>query len=307
MRSNETQIHYEAKLFIAILVDYSPPDSPTSAMSNAAGTAAARKCCLVMGVVNQRSIAWQCVQSFTQRGYDCVFTFQDPKHQSKMEKLCVNETGILGCLPCDVTTQLPAFFDRNNGPLVNVLQDRKLDAVVHSIAHATTMGKPLVETTLQEYIHAHHVSAYSFLETVCCSRYLMQKTESGPTPAYTALAYLGSTRAVAGYGIMGSAKASLESLVRGLSLEQMNSDDGIRFRCNAVSTGPLRTAASRAIPHFASLQQLATEHSPCPFTAQDVADTIVWLSTTGGITGQVIYVDGGFSSIVPIPKLSKDL
>jgi enoyl-[acyl-carrier protein] reductase I len=291
-------------------------------MSASTSASAARKCCLVMGVVNQRSIAWHCVQSFAQRGYDCVFTYQDPQHQSKMETLCSNHDktgGILGCLPCDVTTQLPSFFDRN-GPLVNLLQDRKLDAVVHSIAHATTMGKPMVDTTIEEYIHAHHVSAYSFLEMVRCSRYLLRKDDdksssdtTSPRPAYTALSYLGSSRAVAGYGIMGSAKASLESLVRGLSLEQMmmnSDDDGIPFRCNVVSAGPLKTAASRGIPHFSSLQRFATEHSPSPYTAQDVADTIVWISATGGITGQVIYVDGGFSSIVPtssIPKLSTDL
>lgn len=254
-----------------------------------------QKCCLVMGVANQRSIAWHCVESFLQQGFECVFTFQDGKHQTKMETLRDKHDGILGCLPCNVASEIPLLF-QENGKLVDLLQGRKLDAIVHSIAHATSMGKATIETTIEEYMNAHHISAYSFLETVRCSRHLLQN--DGALPAYTALSYLGSTRAVPGYGIMGSAKASLESIVRALSMEQ--SDETVPYRCNAVSAGPLKTAASRGIPNFSELQNFAAQNSSCAFTAQDVANTVVWISCTGGITGQVVYVDGGFSSTVPV-------
>lgn len=75
------------------------------------------------------------------------------------------------------------------------------------------------------------------------------------------------------YGIMGSAKASLENIVRALAVEQ--AEDDVFYRCNAVSAGPLKTTAARGISNFSELQKFVERHSPCAVTAQDVADTVV--------------------------------
>jgi enoyl-[acyl-carrier protein] reductase I len=157
-----------------------------------------------MGVANQRSIAWACVESFLLQ-------------PAKMDSLRVQHGSdrILACLPCDVT-QSGALSGLFQAELPKVLQGRKIDCVVHSIAHARNIDRPLLETTAEDYLYAQHVSAFSFLQVVqeairsdCCR----------PDAAFVALSYLGAERAVPGYHVMGPAKAALESLVRGVALE----------------------------------------------------------------------------------------
>jgi enoyl-[acyl-carrier protein] reductase I len=267
-----------------------------------------KKLALVMGVANQRSIAWACVESFLKNEYDCIITYYSPsvddssKYASKIEKLASTTSPnanalILGSLSCNVESDLPVLFREL---LPSILNERKIDAVVHSIAHASEMDRPLLQTTRSAFLNAHNVSAYSFLETV---RECVEGNILSDAAALTTLTYVGAIRAVPGYGSMGPAKAALESVVRGLALELGSQN----VRINAVSAGPIKTVSARGIPNFGSIQQHVGSTAPLRrnVSADEVADTITWLSTAAtGITGQTIYVDAGYSNIVPVSPYS---
>lgn len=282
--------------------------------------AAARKVALVMGVANQRSIAWAVCQSFLAQDYDCLVTFQTKKHQEKSQTLLLStkeldntnsgSAQILGSFACNVTTDIPVLF---NDYIPETLgQNRKIDAIVHSIAYADFEGQAdkLSQASLQAFLQAQHVSAYSFLETAQCAIGSGAGSDNNSSvlaahSSLTALTYLGAVRAVPNYHVMGPAKASLEAIVRGLAAELGPTDNSIRV--NAVSAGPLKTAAARGIPDFGVLANHCNEHAPTGNpTVQQVADTVTWVagasssSGGGGVTGQTIYVDGGYSSVVPV-------
>jgi len=278
-----------------------------------------RPVAVVLGVANQRSIAWACVQEFLRHGYDCVFTYQDARHASKMEQLIQMSTRtassaeqggrILGCLPCNVQERgaLPVTLGERLPELLLDGNDAKVEAVVHSLAYcANLQSHSLLHTTVEDYLQAQHVSAYSFLET---ARALLQSPGLlSENASLTALSYVGAVRAVPGYGAMGPAKAALEALVRGLAWElgQHATSDGTTasLRCNAVSAGPLRTAAARGIPDFGVMQRQAADAAPLRrnVSIEEVARTVVWLGgpAASGVTGQTVYVDAGYSAVVPI-------
>jgi enoyl-[acyl-carrier protein] reductase I len=115
----------------------------------------------------------------------------------------------------------------------------------------------------------------------------------------TALSYLGAVKAMQHYNVMGPAKASLESVVRGLALELGSSRD-YHVRVNAVSAGPLNTLAARGIAGISDIRKDMMNRAPLKrnVTAEEVADTIFFLATQAtGITGQTVYVDGGYSIV----------
>jgi enoyl-[acyl-carrier protein] reductase I len=250
---------------------------------------APRKVALVMGVANQRSIAWATVQSFLNDDFDCILTYQSERYQSTVQKLIQGNPRILGAIPVDVQTDLPRLFEQD---LPEMIQDQhKIHAIVHSIAYGNLQG-PFLQASWSDYSQAQHISAYSLLETARCA---LQNTHllSNDNPSLTALSYLGAVRAVPNYHIMGPAKASLEAIVRALASEQ----DVLRV--NAVSAGPIQTISARSIPGFQRLYRQANHTRQV--TVKQVADTIRFLSTYGtGIHGQVIYVDGGYSSRVDL-------
>jgi enoyl-[acyl-carrier protein] reductase I len=290
-----------------------------------------KKLALVLGVANDRSIAWACVLSFLRKGYDCIITYQDSatdidakkqiagktaesKYEAKIKKLVQTtesmdtSSRILDAFPCNVETDLPGLFqDRIQPLLVHAGVGRKVDAVVHSIAYSPEMDKPLLESSASAYLRAQHISAYSFVEMV---RECIASNILSDSSAITTLTYLGAVRSVPGYGCMGPAKASLESIVRSLAVEvnrirgqDENSSTPLAIRINAVSAGPIKTVSARGIPNFSTLQEHVAQTSPLRrnVTAAEVAETVSWLSTVAtGITGQTIYVDAGYSSVVPV-------
>jgi enoyl-[acyl-carrier protein] reductase I len=295
------------------------------------------KVALIMGVANKRSIAWACVESFLRKqNYDCILTFQSERFRSKVDTLVdaanqqhANNSNnrIIASLPCNVETDLPNLFQ---DMLPEHLEDRKIDAIVHSIAFANFEGHAdrLSQASWQAFAQAQHVSAYSFLETARCAvESNLLHTEDTDTSSsntrfmssLTALSYIGATRSVPNYHIMGPAKASLEAIVRGLAAElgppmptishDINSSNisntHSRLRVNCVSAGPIQTAAARGIPGFRDLAQHADLAAPTGNpTVDQVADVVTWVadsSASAGVTGQTIHVDGGYSTIVPVP------
>jgi enoyl-[acyl-carrier protein] reductase I len=247
-------------------------------------------------------------------------------------------TRILASLPCNVQTDLPSLF---HDVLPNYLEQQgnhgKIDAIVHSLAYANFEGHAdkLSQASWQAFSEAQHISAYSFLETARCATEANLLWHSSPhtvhtlpdnrngasdddsdtsndtnSSSLTALSYIGANRSVPGYHIMGPAKASLEAIVRGLAAElgtNSNSGSGSgsgSIRVNCVSAGPVQTAAARGIPGFSKLAAAADQAAPTGNpTVQQVANVVQWVADSAavGVTGQTIYVDGGYSTTVSVP------
>lgn len=258
-----------------------------------------RRLALILGVANQRSIAWSCVQTFLSGNYQVILTHQE-RFRDKVESLVTAEKDdrILGHLSCDVETDLPRMFTEQIPELLATKSTYpdSIDVIVHCIAHGD-LKVSLREVNWDIYSQAQRISAFSFLEAAQCAHRAQILTKEGAS--LIALSYLGAVRALYPYHVMGPAKAALESLVRGMALEFGR--DSIRV--NAVSAGPIATLSARGgIADFSTLQQYTSQTSPLgrPVTPQEVAQTILWVANSPAITGQTIYVDGGFSSIVPI-------
>mmetsp|Transcript_33379 Transcript_33379/g.33888 ORF Transcript_33379/g.33888 Transcript_33379/m.33888 type:complete len:300 (+) Transcript_33379:112-1011(+) len=288
-----------------------------------------RKVALIMGVANQRSIAMSCMESFLQKGdWDVVLTTQNEKTVTKVQKI-IDQTNnnrnsnrygkILGVFPCDVTDPLSTnnFFReslqetlRNN----NNQHENLLQAVIHSLAFARELKNPLIETTREAYLDAHEVSAYSLIQVARESiPYLHKNGNKNCSSSITTLSYLGAGRAIPGYNIMGPAKASLESIVRGLALElgqQQPTQNQQRvehpiIRVNCVRAGPIPTLSSKGgITGFDRMRQDVRTRAPLGnVSASTVAATVYHVAAEAcGMTGQTIEVDGGYSIVARPPS-----
>jgi enoyl-[acyl-carrier protein] reductase I len=258
------------------------------------------KTALILGVANHRSIAWACVKSLLEHGdYRVVFTYQNERFERTANDLIaiLPEPWRAQALPCNVETDLPTLFQQQL-PEILSLDSPQLDAIIHSVAYAPpdAMGAGgLISTTRQAFVQAHTVSAYSLLETTRLALPLLRSTGA----SITTLSYLGAVRAVPNYNVMGPAKASLEALVRGLALE-------IAPHCiNAVSAGPLNTIAARGISGITDIRHHVEQTAPLKrnVTTDEVANVVRFVATQAtGMTGQVITIDAGYSSIVPIDR-----
>lgn len=243
------------------------------------------KTALVLGVANKWSIAYAIASAFVREGARLVLTYQNERQRQTVEELGA-ELKATRVIPCDVTK--PAELET----LVSELKEISpvLDVLVHSIAFANTedLSKPFLETSRDGYLLAQEVSAYSL---VSVSRALSPLMTNGG--AIMTLTYLGSTRVIQNYNVMGVAKAALEASMRYLASDLGPS--GIRV--NAISAGPIKTASARAIKGFskvmenASIAPLRRNTDPA-----EVADAAVFLASDlgRGVTGNVLFVDAGF-------------
>jgi enoyl-[acyl-carrier protein] reductase I len=246
----------------------------------------AGKTALVAGVANRWSIAYSIAAAFRREGATLLLTYQGERVRGQVEELGA-ELGAARVLNCDVTN------DAELEALVAALQAEfpKLDAVVHSIAFANKedLSRPFSETSRDGYLLSQNVSAYSL---VAMSRALAPLMSDGG--AIMTLTYLGATRVVENYNVMGVAKAALEACVRYLAAEL-----GARnIRVNAISAGPIKTASARGIKDFSKVLDAVAAHAPLKRNCDpaEVADTAVFLASGlgRGVTGNTIFVDAGF-------------
>ena len=244
------------------------------------------KTALVLGVANRWSLAYAISQAFAREGARLILTYQGDRQRETVEELG-HELGATRIEACDVTddAQLARFF--------NALQSDgvTLDSLVHSIAYANRddLSRPFVETSRDGFLLAQNVSAYSLVAVARAAGPLM--TAGG---AIMTLTYLGATRVVQNYNVMGVAKASLEACVRYLA-----SDLGPRkIRVNAISAGPVKTASARGVKDFSKMLDGFAERAPLRHNTDpaEVGDTAVFLASDlgRGVTGNIIFVDSGY-------------
>jgi enoyl-[acyl-carrier protein] reductase I len=244
------------------------------------------KTALVMGVANRWSIAWAIAQAFAREGARLIFTFQGERQETDVRDLAGSLDGAL-VLPCDVARDedLAACADAVRA------QAGGLDAIVHSIAFANRedLGGEFVDTSRAGFQLALDVSAFSL---VAVARRLLPVLRPGAS--LLTLTYIGSTRVMPSYNVMGIAKAALEASVRYLA-----SDLGPRgIRVNAISAGPIKTASARAVRGFSRILEVMEQRAPLRRNTDpaEVADAAVFLCSplARGITGEVLFVDNGF-------------
>src|SRR5580692_3395643 len=243
------------------------------------------KTALILGIANKWSIAYAIAQAFRREGARLVLTYQGDRLKQTVEDLGA-ELGASRVFDCDVTK------DSDLSRLTDTLRaDGKLDAVVHSVAFANRedLDRPFVETSRAGFALAQEVSAYSMVAVARATAPLMIEGGSMIT-----LTYLGSTRVLTNYNVMGVAKAALEASVRYLASEL----GPRRIRVNAISAGPVKTASARGIKNFSKILQVVSEHSPFRRNTDpaEVADAAVFLASDlgRGVTGDVLFVDAGF-------------
>lgn len=239
---------------------------------------------LILGVANKWSIAYAIAQAFRREGAQLVLTYQGDRQKETVEEL--GNPLQAQILPCDVTK--PEELQS----LIDTLQPAgKLDVVVHSIAYANRedLSRPFVETSRDGYLLAQEVSSYSLVAVARATAPLMNGGGSMMT-----LTYLGSTRVVENYNVMGVAKAALEASVRYLAAEL----GAQNIRVNAISAGPVKTTSARGIKDFSKVLDAVSAHAPLKRNTDpaEVGDTAVFLASDlgRGVTGNILYVDAGF-------------
>ena len=244
------------------------------------------KTALILGVANRWSIAYAIARAYHREGASLILTYQSERQKETVEELAA-EMGPARVVPCDVT------IDSEIDAMISVLNatNTKLDAVVHSIAYANRedLAKPFVETSRDGFLLAQNVSAYSLVAVSRACVPLM--TEGG---SIMTLTYLGSTRVIKNYNVMGVAKAALEACVRYLAADL--GPKGIRV--NAISAGAIKTTAARGVKDFVKLLEGVAENTPLRRNTDpaEVADTAVFLASglSRGVTGNCIFVDAGY-------------
>jgi enoyl-[acyl-carrier protein] reductase I len=243
------------------------------------------KTALVLGVANRWSLAYAISQAFVREGAKLILTYQGDRQKQTVEELAA-DLKAHQAIACDVTQddQLVALTDglKQQGTVLN--------AVVHSIAFANRddLSRPFVETSRSGYALAQDVSAYSLVAVARAAAPLM--TAGG---SITTLTYLGSTRVVENYNVMGVAKAALEATMRYLANDLGPSN----IRVNAISAGAVKTASARGISGFTTMLEKAAQLAPLRRNTQpaEVADAAVFLASDlgRGVTGNVLFVDAG--------------
>jgi enoyl-[acyl-carrier protein] reductase I len=243
---------------------------------------------IIFGVANKRSIAWATAQALHEAGARLAFTYQGDRLKENVEGLTKDAMPDSLLLPCDVTKQeeVDETFKRVGEEF------GKLDFLIHSIAYAPreALGGEYLATSREAFLTALEVSAYSLVQLARAGAPLM--TEGGSIVCMT---YYGAEKVIAGYNVMGVAKAALEASTRYLA-----SDLGSRnIRVNAISAGPIQTLSARGVSDFSSMLKHAAEHAPLQRNVEprEVGNTALFLcsSLSSGITGEVIFVDCGFN------------
>lgn len=250
---------------------------------------------LIIGVANDRSIAWGIAAAVAEHGAELAFTYQNESIERRVKPLA-ESVGSDIVLPCDVTDH--ASLDA----VAATIGERwgKLDFALHAVAYSdkSELKGKYYDTSRANFINTMDVSCYSF--TALAQRLAPLMNEGG---SLLTLSYLGAERSTPNYNVMGVAKAALEASVRYLAADL--GPDGIRV--NALSAGPMRTLAGSAIADARYTYRFSENAAPLGRNAalDEVGRTGLYLMSnlSSGVTGEVVHVDGGFHSVaIPHPS-----
>ncbi len=241
---------------------------------------------LVMGIANNRSIAWGIAKAAAEQGAEMAFTYQGDALKKRVEPLAA-ELGVKHVLPCDVadSNSIDAVFE--------ILKESwgTLDFVVHAIAYSNKeeLDGRYVDTTPGNFTGTLFISCYSF--TAIAQRAEKLMTDGG---SLLTLTYYGAEKVMPHYNVMGVAKAALEASVRYLA-EDLGRQ---KIRVNAISAGPIKTLAAAGIADFRYILKWNELNSPLRrvVSIEDVGGAGLYLLSdlSRGVTGEVHHVDAGY-------------
>ena len=242
---------------------------------------------VVFGVANKRSIAWAIAKAWAAAGARLIFNYQGQRLKENVEELVAEFGETTPLFPCDVSNddEIARFFQNVRS------HTSRLDLLLHSVAFAPkeALEGEFVNTSREAFRTAHDISAYSLVALARAAAPLM--TDGGSIVSMT---YYGAEKVVPHYNVMGVAKASLEASTRYLAYDLGPN----KIRVNCISAGPMNTLAARGISGFMQMMKHYQERAPLKRSceASELGATGVFLASDGAaaITGQVIYVDGGY-------------
>lgn len=247
---------------------------------------------LVFGVASEDSIAWAIANALAAEGVKVTLGTQK-RFRSRVMQLIKEKAWVEKWLEADVSVEeeVKAFFGQLEG---------KFDMLVHAIAFAPApaLQNPLLQTSAEDFATTLGVSSYSLIRL---ARHAAPNMNPGGS--ILTLTYLGSQRIVAGYRVMGTAKAALENIVRELA---MDLGPEAQIRVNAISAGPIRTLAASGVPGFDNILSWMASTTPLRRNVkqEDVAKASLFLLSdlASGVTGHVLYVDAGFN-VMGVPPV----
>lgn len=255
---------------------------------------------LVMGVANERSIAWAIAKQAAEQGAEIAFTYQGDALEKRVRPLAESVNAPL-ILPCDVTdpASMDALFEH-----IGKTWD-KIDFVVHAVAFsdkAQLQGR-YADTTRDNFLRTMDISCFSFTDV--CRRAEPLMTEGG---SLLTLSYYGAERVVPHYNVMGVAKAALEASVRYLATDLGRQN----IRVNAMSAGPMKTLAASGIGDFRYILKWNELNAPMHrnVSMDDVGRSGLYLISdlSSGVTGEVHHVDCGYHVVgMMAPESAQDI
>ena len=245
---------------------------------------------LILGVASKLSIASGIAEAMHREGAELAFTYQNDKLKDRVAKFAEG-WGSSMIYPCDVTS------DQQISDLFAALSEQwdGLDGIVHALAFAPAQeldGNFVDVSTRDGFRIAHEISSYSFVALAQAGRELMRDRRG----SLLTLTYLGAVRSLPNYNVMGLAKASLEANVRYMAASL--GPEGTRV--NGISAGPIRTLAASGIKSFRKMLDHNARQTPLRrnVTIEEVGNAASFLCSdlASGITGEILYVDGGFNT-----------
>jgi enoyl-[acyl-carrier protein] reductase I len=246
---------------------------------------------LIVGVATDRSIAWGIAEAMHDQGAELAFSYANDKFKERVQPLAASIGSSL-LMPLDVQydEQIDAAFALLAG------EWGQLDILVHAVAFApreALSGSFAASTSREAFRIAHDVSSYSFTALARGAAPLMANRAG----ALLTLSYLGAVRSIPGYNVMGLAKASLEANVRFLAADLGPAN----IRVNAISAGPIKTLAAAGVGGLRRMLTHVAQTAPLRrnVTTRDVGNAAAFLCSdlAAGITGEILYVDSGYSSV----------
>ncbi|HVV66028.1 MAG TPA: SDR family oxidoreductase [Rhizomicrobium sp.] len=252
---------------------------------------------LVMGVANDHSIAWGIARKLKAHGAELAFTYQGEAQGKRLKSLVSDNATLTMQADVEKDEELDAAFatlEREWG---------RLDFLVHAIAYSdkNELKGRYVDTTRANFMRSMDISCYSFTAVAQRASRLMRASDGAAGGAMLTLTYLGSSRVMPNYNVMGVAKAALEASVRYLAADLGH--DGVRV--NAISAGPMRTLAGAVIGDSRTVFRWNRIQSPLHKSIEldHVGGAALYLLSdlSAGVTGEVHFVDAGFN-VVGMPS-----